>query len=87
MVSYLTSLFLVLLKLTSLQLTLENEELKVSSHLTQTDHLNKQLLLSFMNNMDSLNYRWQDEQKDDEWDEDSSPNNNDDDDLNANQDT
>jgi hypothetical protein len=37
-----------------LQLMIENEEMKLSSSITQTDHLNRKLLMSFMSTMDSL---------------------------------
>jgi len=36
----------------------ENAELKLSSHLTQTDHLNRRLLQSFMTNMDATEHEW-----------------------------
>lgn len=49
---------------------IENEEMKLSSSITQTDHLNRSLLLSFMNTMDSLNLvDDENETEADEWDE------------------
>lgn len=52
------------------QLMIENEEMKLSSSITQTDHLNRSLLLSFMNTMDSLNLVEEEpEVEGDEWDE------------------
>ncbi len=47
------------------QLMIENEEMKLSSSITQTDHLNRKLLMSFMSTMDSLR-RLEDDDDDDD---------------------
>ncbi|KAL6051648.1 hypothetical protein QOT17_019079 [Balamuthia mandrillaris] len=47
----------------------ENEELKLTQHISQTDHLNRKLLESFMINMDSIEHAW-DENDEDEWKDD-----------------
>ena len=50
------------------QLMIENEEMKLSSSITQTDHLNRKLLMSFMSTMDSLR-RLEDDDDDDDDDD------------------
>jgi len=52
------------------QLMIENEELKLSGSITQTDHLNRKLLMSFMHTMDSLQLEEQEGNVDGEWETD-----------------